>query len=108
VTQCICLARMPSPVLTETFQWSKVRPAWQQDGLRRIVSADDLTHADIDELAVVCKAAHGLEAGTADVLGEGHLAITEANVGPVTLNCVTHHGGVNALAGEQTLRSVPQ
>jgi hypothetical protein len=99
---------MQSPVLTEILQWSKARPLWQRDALRRIVSAGDLTSADIDELAALCKAAHGLgTAVPADVLAEKHLAITEASLGPVSLVSVTHHAGVNALAAEQTLTFSP-
>ncbi len=93
---------MQDEVLADILEWSKGRLGWQRDALRRIFSAGPLTAADFDDLADLCKAAHGLSPSrTADVLAEKHLAITGAAETPVRLISVTHHRGVNALAPEQ-------
>ena len=61
------------------------------------MSGGDLTNADVEALTSLCKATHGLGiAASPYVLAEVHLAITGANLGPVTLASVTHHAGVNA------------
>ena len=99
---------MQSNVLAEILEWSKTRPMWQRDALRRVISADDLTNADIEALAALCKAAHGLgTAPPAQVLEDKHLAITETDLGVVGLVSITHHAGVNALAPEQTITFSP-
>ena len=95
---------MQDEVLAEILDWSKGRPAWQRDALRRIFSAASLSAADFDELTDLCKGAHGLGGlQQARVLSEEHLAISGHAVAPVRLASVTHHRGVNALAPEQTI-----
>ncbi len=47
-------------VLGKILAWSKDRPEWQRDALRRLVLAGELDDEDIDALTGICKSAHGL------------------------------------------------
>jgi hypothetical protein len=94
---------MTSPLLSEILEWSKGRPLWQRDALRRLFAAD-LTHEDVEELVEICKSGHGLaEPPNVAPLSAEHLAISDEATEPVSLISVTHHEGVNALAPSQTL-----
>ena len=95
-------------VLKEILEWSQDRPAWQRDALRRLVLNGELSDDDIRDLSEISKSAHGL-ADQQDVipLAAGHIPDTGAGSGQVTLLSIFHHRGVNALAGDQTLRFVP-
>jgi energy-coupling factor transporter ATP-binding protein EcfA2 len=92
-------------VLEEIVQWSKDRPIWQRDALRRLVQNGDLSEEDIGELREVCKSAHGL-AEQRDSIPLESIHVPEKNAGamPVTLASIFHHRGVNALAEGQTLK----
>ncbi len=95
---------MNNAVLSEIVEWSKDRPTWQRDALRRLFTTEQLSPEDLDELLNLCKAAHGLSGPSiADVLTEEHVAIEVDAAEPVALTSLTHHSGVNALAPEQTL-----
>jgi hypothetical protein len=102
--------KMTGNILDEILAWSTERPAWQRDALRRLFTVGTLTPSDLDELATLCKAGHGLAPPRApDMLAKSHLAIPGggADTEPVTLASVTHHRGVNALAAEQTVAFGP-
>ncbi len=63
-------------VFAEIFEWSKDRPGWQRDALRRLLVAGVVSPTDIQELTELCKSAHGLgEPKTAVPLQQEHLAI---------------------------------
>ena len=47
-------------VLGEILEWSKTRPDWQRDALRRLAASGELTETDIEELCEICKSKHGL------------------------------------------------
>ena len=95
-------------VLGEIIEWSKERPGWQRDALRRLFTTGEITAPDLEELLDLCKAAHGLgEHRAPTVLSNKHLAIKGGGDGPVSLVSVTHHRGVNALAPEQTVAFGP-
>jgi hypothetical protein len=47
-------------VLQEILTWSKDRPAWQRDALRRLVLSGELNEQDIRELTDICKGDYGL------------------------------------------------
>lgn len=97
-----------SSLLSEILDWSKERPAWQRDALRRLFASGDLTVADFGELVEISKAAHGLaEPQGFEPLAKEHLAIADGIVLPVSVVSVTHHGGVNALAAGQTVQFSP-
>ena len=61
-------------VLREILTWSKNRPEWQRDALRRLVLVGELEDEDIDALTKICKSAHGLaEEQEKILLGKEHL-----------------------------------
>lgn len=96
-------------VLDEILRWSRDRPAWQRDALRRLVETGDLTEDDISELTELCKGQFGLaepQAGTP--LDASHLPNANAALGAVSLDSIFHHEGVNALAQDQTLKFGPR
>lgn len=95
-------------VLQEILKWSKGRPAWQSDALRRLVINGALTGDDIRALAEICKAAHGLaEEQEVALLSKDHLPEERGSTPPISLLSIFHHRGVNALAESQTLRFGP-
>lgn len=95
-------------VLRELLDWSKGRPLWQRDALRRLVLQGELSENDIGDLAEVCKAAHGLaEQKDAQPLLKEHLPDQGSPNAPVSLVSIFHRRGVNALAEGQTLTFAP-
>jgi len=99
---------MTDTLLAEILEWSKERPAWQRDALRRLFSSGKVGSGEVDELVVLCKAAHGLsDPKTAQVLTAEHLPVTDRASDTVTLTSITHNHGVNALAPDQTITFGP-
>lgn len=96
-------------VLDELLDWSVNRPAWQRDALRRLVVAGELSDRDMQELAEVCKATHGLaEPADAHPLTKEDVPVRRGpSSAPVSLTSIYHHRGVNALAEGQTLAFAP-
>lgn len=97
-------------VLGEILSWSVSQdlPLWQRDALRRIIVTGTLAENDIRELTDICEAKHGLrESIPADPLSDVHLPNTTTGHDAVLLRSLTHHGGVNALAFDQTLEFNP-
>jgi len=95
-------------IATEILGWSKERPGWQRDALRRLFSAGDITPKEIDDLVQLAKAARGLTKHLApQVLTKEHLATKGAGGEAVSLVSLTHHRGANALAAEQTVTFGP-
>ena len=91
-------------VLNEILKWSKDRPGWQRDALRRLVTKGDLDDNNIDALTEICKSAYELAAKQESCyLQEKHLPGNDADVTPVKINTISHKQGVNALAENQTL-----
>ncbi len=92
-------------VLQEILGWSRDRPAWQRDALRRLVIRGELAAEDIADLAEICKGAHGLaELRDSSPLEDVHLPSANASQGAVALESIFHHKGVNALAESQSLK----
>jgi hypothetical protein len=91
-------------VLQEILTWSKGRPTWQRDALRRLALNGDLTGNDISALTELCKSKHGLaESVVGEPLDKHH--IPDKTAGPaVWLTSIHHLKGVNALAEDQTLK----
>ncbi len=91
-------------VFSEILNWSKDRPGWQRDALRRLFSEGELSAKEVEELLQLCKSAHGLAEPTSPrVLMKEHLATKGDGVDTTCLITLTHHRGVNALAAEQTI-----
>lgn len=95
-------------VLREILMWSSSRPDWQRDALRRLMTSGKLSETDIDKLMQQCKAVHGLAQSTQTIpLQARHLPNRGAGLEAVTLNGLTHHRGVNALATDQKIEIGP-
>ncbi|MCU1287168.1 MAG: hypothetical protein JWO13_3518 [Acidobacteriales bacterium] len=94
-------------VLAQILEWSQGRPAWQRDGLRRLLTTGNLSPKDFDELTAIAKSAHGLARKKADPLTSEHVAIRGRKSVPVSILSVTHLQGVNALAPNQTVAFGP-
>ena len=94
-------------VLFEIFKWSRTRPDWQRDALRRLVQKGELSVDDIETLVENCKATHGLAKKQKVVpLTQDHIP-ENPTVEPTSLMSISHHQGVNALAEDQTLKFAP-
>ena len=84
------------------------RPDWQRDALRRLVAGRELSDEDLQSLAEICKAAHGLAEPCEVVpLAREHVPDAGGAGTSVSLDSIFHHRGVNALAENQTLRFSP-
>ena len=95
-------------VFEEILEWSTRRPPWQRDALRRLVTEGDLDESDIEELANLCKSKQGLGDRTRPVfLSEDHIPSASVKANTVSLQSLTHHRGVNALAQNQTVEFGP-
>ena len=96
-------------VLQEIHTWSKDRPSWQRDALRRLIVNGELTDQDIRELADICKGDYGLaEKNDYLPLGEEHVPAKNNAISGVALESIKHHKGVNALADDQILKFDPR
>ncbi|MFZ3002532.1 MAG: AAA family ATPase [Undibacterium umbellatum] len=47
-------------ILQEVLKWSKEIPTWQSDAVRRLLSSDDVTANDLDDLYALLKLEHGV------------------------------------------------
>lgn len=89
----------------EILGWSQDRPAWQRDGLRRLVTNGELSEDDFIELTEICKSVHGLfDRRNSIPLAKEHLPDRSSGSPQVTLVSIFHRQGVNALAENQTLK----
>lgn len=88
----------------DILEWSRERPGWQRDALRRIFKSKELASSDFAQLAGLCKSARGLcNPHASEPLSAEHLSPQGGSGNAVTLVSITHHRGVNALAAEQTV-----
>ena len=95
-------------VLKELLEWSKERPLWQRDALRRMVTKGDLNDQDLRDITDICKSQHGLgERVNSIPLEPKHISNSGVRRKSVSLDSLTHHSGVNALAQEQTIEFGP-
>lgn len=96
-------------VFQEILDWSRSRPMWQRDALRRLLQHGNLSDDEISVLTAICKSAHGLEEQqeTSPLTNE-HIPDASAGVDPVSLVSIFHHRGVNALAEDQVLNFSPR
>ena len=91
-------------VLESILVWSKDRPVWQRDALRRIIAKGRLDNADTMELVELCKLAHGGKSSLKPVpLEKAHLPANPGQGSAVTLLSVSSVNGVNNLAPDQAL-----
>lgn len=95
-------------VLQDILEWSKERPLWQRDALRRLVINGELSEEDVRALTQICKSGHGFaDRQEVTALAAEHVPTTAIGSVPVSLVQIFHHRGVNALAEDQTLKFAP-
>ena len=96
-------------VLNEILAWSSDRPMWQRDALRRLTKKGDLDETDIVELTNLCKSFYGLHSRLSpSPLSADHIPLSGVATKSVSLESLTHHIGVNALAQQQEIQFGPQ
>ncbi|WP_017244826.1 AAA family ATPase [Stutzerimonas stutzeri] len=102
-------AAQQKTVLETILDWSKDRPLWQRDALRRIIANGRLTDADIGELVDLCKQGKGAPVGAlkAVPLEKAHLPANPGQTAAVSLLSIADVTGVNNLAAGQTLGLEP-
>ncbi|MDU5993518.1 MAG: ATP-binding protein, partial [Pseudomonas aeruginosa] len=102
-------AAQQKTVLETILDWSKDRPLWQRDALRRIIANGRLTDADIGELVDLCKQGKGAPVGAlkAVPLEKAHLPANPGQTAAVSLLSIADVTGVNNLAAGQTLGFEP-
>jgi energy-coupling factor transporter ATP-binding protein EcfA2 len=94
-------------ILEDIQNWSRDRPLWQREALRRLVLNGELSDEDTGALAEICKSGHGL-AEQRDTVQLAKEHVPDQTTGaPVSLVSIFHHRGVNALAEDQTLKFGP-
>lgn len=86
------------------FEWSKDRPAWQQDAIRRLIDSSELTDADIGSLEQICLG----DMADCIPLSEEHIAAEDVSNEPVSLIKLFELKGINALANDQELSLAPK
>ena len=85
--------------LREILEWSRDRPDWLRDALRRLMVGGELSDQDIDELEAICL---GIE-GEASPLTDEHIAPQRLAGKPVAITGLRDLVGVNALPRGQSL-----
>ncbi len=85
--------------LGEILKWSRQRPAWLRDALRRLMVGGELSHQDIDELEAICLG----DDGEGSPLSDEHIAPRRLVGKPVSITGLRDLVGVNALASGQGL-----
>lgn len=98
--------------MNDILDWSKGRPQWQQDALRRLLVNSEITDSDIQELTLACLADHkALEEGevapTMEPLSRSHVPTTSVSDEAVRIRSVANIKHANALAPDQTLELSP-
>lgn len=94
-------------ILPQIIEWSRERPLWQQDALRRLVEQPHLSAADHAELVSLCKVEHELQ--VPDAPKPQPLAALDPDTAPAgaapTVRLKGVHGArnVNALRDDQAL-----
>lgn len=81
------------------LQWSRDRPAWQRDALRRLVLQGTLTKKDIFELTTICC----IPAAVSTPLAREHLRSVGVSGEAISLLRVVEPTGINALPRDQQL-----
>jgi hypothetical protein len=92
-------------VVADIVSWSTELPAWQQDGLRRIIEHHAIAVDDIAELTLLCKKEHGSSdtavTARSPILDAIPKGLTTAQA--VTLKSIAETENVNALDTQQEL-----
>ena len=85
--------------LRDILEWSRARPEWLRDALRRLMASGELSDLDIDKLEAICL---GIEGNTSPLTDE-HIAPQRLAGRPVAITGLRDPVGVNALESSQGL-----
>ena len=85
--------------LRDILGWSRGRPEWLRDALRRLMDGGELSGEDIDELEVICLG----DNGEASPVTDEHMTPQRLTGKPVAITALRDLVGVNALASGQGL-----
>ena len=85
--------------LEDILEWSRDRPGWLRDALRRLLVGGELSDRDIDELEEICLG----NGGESFPLSDEHIAPQRLAGKPVAITGLRDPLGVNALARGQGL-----
>lgn len=85
--------------MMEILEWSKDRPNWQRDALRRIVQNGSLGVSDIQELVEICIDKNAVF----ETLKSAHLSAGAAQSQKISLGGVENPQQINALAADQRI-----
>ena len=104
--------KRPVSALHEILDWSRQRPDWQRDALRRIVTNGAIEISDQSELERLCRAPHDVDIASAPALrpqplSESHLPPGPGSEAAVTLVSIGNLQQVNRLPSDQTLAFGP-
>jgi energy-coupling factor transporter ATP-binding protein EcfA2 len=95
-------------VLEQIVEWSRSRPLWQRDALRRLLTQPNLSSADYEELFVICKQQRGIP--TPDIPTISPRPITESDIPrggtsstALKIKSIRNPRGVNALTTDAQL-----
>lgn len=96
-------------IYEEILGFSRDRPEWQQDALRRIITVSSPpSDSDLDELETMLKADHGLveegEAASPEPLAEEHLPTSGETLERTRLVALEQLENVNRLRSDQSLK----
>jgi energy-coupling factor transporter ATP-binding protein EcfA2 len=99
----------PRSVLETILDWSRQRPGWQRDALRRIVAEGSLDEAGVAEITALCRKEHGSEGIDLQPvpLAAVHLPANPGAGSAIALASIRGIVGVNQLAKEQELTFEP-
>lgn len=90
--------------MDEVLEWSQNQQEWWRDAIRRIVTQDEITSEDIEELTELCKAENEVEETelTAEVIDEDEI---EASGGQssISLSAIKEVENINSLNEGQSL-----
>ena len=97
-----------SPVMNDILDWSRNRPLWQRDALRRLVVNGDVTDDDIAELTLGCLSdANALDQGetvpTLEPVERKHVPATSVADDAIRITSLADVKHANALAENQQL-----
>ena len=97
-----------SPVMNDILEWSRKRPLWQRDALRRLVVNGVVSDDDIDELTLGCLSdAKALEQGETapqlEPLERRHVPATSVADDAIRITSLANVKHANALAENQQL-----
>ena len=96
--------RTEAEAMRDILGWSKARPAWQRDALRRLVTQGELTDTNIDELTAVCKD----DSLPIESLSEHHISGHISGAPTISLKKISRVQNVNALVENQSLAFIPK